>query len=86
MAALIETPGITIKEIKLEMHIVGLPYTGSYDNMPQLIQKNIDTIKHFGESSVGRLGVIAKELVLKLASLDTRKSIICPVTYKNVLV
>jgi len=61
---------------------------GVYSELPKITYNLIIKVLNFGESQIEKstLGKGVKELVLELARLDGRKSIVCPVTFKNILV
>ena len=77
----------TLKNVTAELESLNLPITGIYSKVPQLTFSLLLDILHFGESAIQKstLGKGIKELAIELAIKDGRKSIICPVTFKNIL-
>lgn len=78
---------ITIENVTAELANQGIPTTGCYSKIPTLTYSLIINILHFGESSLenSTLGSKVKAIALELAKKDGRKSVYCPVTFKNIL-
>ena len=78
----------TLENVTTELEALKLPTTGIYSKIPKLTFRLVLDILHFGESAIKKstLGKGIKELAIEIAIKDGRKSIICPLTFKNILV
>ncbi len=77
----------TIETIKRELTEAGLSFSGCYEKLPLMILNKIENMKHFGVEVLeeSNFGYKVKEIITKLEKLDTRKTVICPITFKTIL-
>lgn len=68
----------TIAIIETELKANNIPFTGINGQLPKMILKVVNDIKHFGVDAINNstLGKGPKKIALELAEKDTRSAVI----------
>ena len=77
----------TLENVTLQLNNIGIRTSGVYETLPQTVLNQIINVLHFGENVLERSSLSSgiKALIIRMATEDGRRCVICERTLKTIL-